>query len=69
MLHRKVKRHLLLGLLFKFVRTENTNTVGSLSLGKTGIGTLEELIDLLHNNVLNINLVLVVQVGSSELNL
>jgi len=56
-------------LLFELVGTEDTDTVGSLGVGETVLVTLEELEDLLHNNVLDVDLVLVVQIGSGELDL
>lgn len=59
----------LLGLLLELVGTKDTDTVVGLGIGKTVLVTLEELEDLLHDNVLNVDLVLVVQVGSSELDL
>lgn len=58
-----------LGFLFEFVGTEDTDTVGGLSIGKTGFGTLKKLEDFLHDDMLDVDLVLVVQVGSGELDL
>ena len=56
-------------LLLELVGTKDTDTVDGLGLGETSLVTLEESEDILHDNVLDIDLVLVVQVGGSELNL
>lgn len=56
-------------LLLELVGTEDTDTVLGLGLSETTLITLEELEDLLHDDVLDIDLVLVVQVGSGELDL
>ena len=55
--------------LLELVWPKDTNTVLNLGLGETTIATLKKLQDLLHDNVLNVYLVLVVQVGRSELDL
>ena len=56
-------------LLLELVGTKDTDTVDGLGLGETSLVTLEEGEDILHDNVLDIDLVLVVQVGGSELDL
>ena len=56
-------------LFLELVGTKDTDTVDGLGLGETSLVTLEESEDILHDNVLDIDLVLVVQVGGSELNL
>lgn len=63
------ERNLLLRLLLELVGTEDGDTVVSLGFGETSLVTLEESEDILHDNVLDIDLVLVVQVGGSELDL
>ena len=63
------ERDLLFRLLLELVGTKDTDTVDGLGLGETSLVTLEEGEDILHDNVLDIDLVLVVQVGGSELNL
>ena len=56
-------------LFLELVGTKDTNTVDGLGLGETSFVTLEESEDILHDNVLDIDLVLIVQVGGSELDL
>ena len=56
-------------LFLELVGTKDTDSVDGLGLGETSLVTLEESEDILHDNVLDIDLVLVVQVGGSELNL
>ncbi len=56
----------LLLLLDELVGAEDTDTVLGLSLSETLVVALEELEDLLHDNVLNVDLVLVVKVGGGE---
>jgi len=56
-------------LLLELVGTKDTDTIDGLGLGETSFVTLEESEDILHDNVLDIDLVLVVQVGGSELDL
>ena len=56
-------------LLLELVGTEDVDTAGGLGIGKTVLVALEELEDLLHDNVLNVDLVLVVEIGSGELDL
>lgn len=56
-------------LLLELVGTENADTSTGLFIGETFVVTLEQLEDLLHDNVLDIDLILVVQVGSGELDL
>ena len=56
-------------LFLELVGTKDTDTVDGLGLGETSLVTLEESEDILHDNVLDIDLVLVVQVGGSELDL
>ena len=50
-------------------RSRRAPTGLGLGVGKTLVGTLKKLEDFLHDDVLDIDLVLVVQVGSGELNL
>ena len=54
-------------LLLELVGTKDTDTINGLGLGETSFVTLEESEDILHDNVLDIDLVIVVQVGGSEL--
>ena len=56
-------------LLLELVGTKDADTVLGLGLGETALGGLEELEDFFHDNVLDIDLVLVVEVGGGELNL
>jgi hypothetical protein len=56
-------------LFLELVGTKDTDTVDGLGLGETSLVTLEESEDILHDNVFDIDLVLVVQVGGSELDL
>ena len=56
-------------LLLELVGTENLNTTGSLLVIETGVGALEELEDVVDVYFLNVDLVLVVEVLSSELDL
>ena len=58
-----------LALLLELVGTEDADTVLGLGLGETVLVTLKELEDLLHDNVLDVDLVLVVEIGGSELDL
>jgi hypothetical protein len=62
-------KSILFRLLLKLVGTKDGDTVVSLGLGKTSLVALEESEDILHDNVLDIDLVFVVQVGGSELDL
>ena len=57
------------GFLLELVGTKDTDTVLGLGFGETSFVTLEEGKNILHDNVLDIDLVLVVQVGSGELDL
>jgi hypothetical protein len=62
-------KDLLFRLFLELVGTKDTDTVDGLGLGETSLVTLEESEDILHDNVFDIDLVLVVQVGGSELDL
>jgi hypothetical protein len=57
------------GFLLELVGTKDTDSALGLGLGETSLVALKELEDLLHDDVLDIDLVLVVQVGGSELDL
>jgi hypothetical protein len=61
--------YVLLGFLLELVGAEDTDTVLSLGVGETALVTLEELEDLLHDDVLDVDLLLVVEVGGRELDL
>jgi len=63
------KLNSLFRLLLELVGTKDTDTGLGLGIGKTSLVTLEELQDFLHDNVFDIDLVLVVQVGGGELDL
>jgi len=56
-----------LRVLLELVGTEDADSVDGLGLGETTFGTLKELEDLLHDDVLDVDLVFVVQVGGSKL--
>ena len=56
-------------LLLELVGTEDSDTALSLGIGETIPVALKELEDLLHDNVLDVHLVLVVEIGSGELDL
>ena len=56
-------------LVLELVGTENLEAAGSLLAGKTLVVALEELEDVLDGNGLDVDLLLVVQVLSLELNL
>ena len=59
----------LLLLLLKFVGAKDTDTVLSLGFGETALTALKQLENLLHDDMLDIDLFFVVQVRRGELNL
>jgi hypothetical protein len=61
--------YVLLRFLLELVGAEDSDTVLSLGVGETTLVTLEELEDLLHDDVLDVDLLLVVEVGGRELDL